>query len=204
MPDFTFELIPDQKQISRAMESLREIPHAHNRAMSGAINRTLTSGRTMIKREIMGELNVSQKATLRVIKIRRASPSKPGGSITVSREPIKLGEFHPKKTKEGVQVQVRKSKGAEVIKHAFIATMPSGHTGVFKRFPDAKAKKVMTAKGPRWHGLRIKELYGPTVVGVLAGKPGLAKKIQTDIEADFGKNLNSQVSRLLAETKKAG
>lgn len=202
MPDFSFELQPDPADIKRALLSLRSIPNGHKRAMSGAINRTLQHGRTLIKKEIMAELNVTQKAVMRNITVRKGSPSSPGGSIKVSRTPIKLGEYHHKKVAEGVSVKVRKSKGAEVIKHAFIATMPSGHTGVFKRFPDAKAKKVMTAKGWRWHGLKIKELYGPTVVGVLAGKPGVAQKIQKDLEADFGKNLNSQVSRLLAETKK--
>lgn len=64
--------------------------------------------------------------------------------------------------------------GRKTIKHAFIATMESGQTGVFIRKGTAP-KRVITKSGRlRYSGLPIRELFGPAIPDALANE--LVKK----------------------------
>lgn len=54
-------------------------------------------------------------------------------------------------------LQVRIGRKTEYIPGGFVAAMPTGHVGVYVRKPGWKSKKVLTDRGPEFHGLPIKE-----------------------------------------------
>jgi hypothetical protein len=100
------------------------------------------------------------------IKVRKATKSELRASVIASGKPIPLIQYSARETAKGVSVSVL--KGRKVIAGAFIATMPSGHKGVFVREPGAKHKKVGQGKSASWHALPIKELYGPSIPSGMA------------------------------------
>jgi hypothetical protein len=189
----------DQAKFDEIVKRFDGYPAYRAKAEVSSLNRALESGRTQVRREIQRELNISGKDVGRAIIVRLASASKPDGAIVVSRQPRPLAAFWPTQTAKGVRVTVRRSRGPEEIPHAFIATMKSGHTGVFIRtgpaVPSQKRIKRGSRKGQPVLRQQIKELYGPTVVGVLAGKPGMLDRIKKAMGEVLVTRMASQVSR---------
>jgi hypothetical protein len=54
-------------------------------------------------------------------------------TMRVSGQPIGIERFKARQTREGVKVQVNRDGEQKLFKSAFIATMKSGHRGVFMR-----------------------------------------------------------------------
>lgn len=78
-------------------------------------------------------------------------------ALVVSRQPIPLADYPRGQTKTGVTVGVNKGKRS-LIKGAFLATMKSGHQGVFVRESHGKGSKR----------LPIRELFSSTVLDVFS------------------------------------
>jgi hypothetical protein len=57
---------------------------------------------------------------------------------------VTLINYGATQTKRGVSVCVK--NGRKLLRHAFIATMPNGHKGVFER--EGTGHKLVTKKGP--------------------------------------------------------
>ena len=202
----------DESRFKAIEQLLDGIPGAFRTVAVSVINRGADHGRTLIKRAIKEELNLKQSDVLECIKISGAKPDRLGATIAVKRRPVKLIKFgNPTQSAAGVNVLVRRSHGAEEIPGAFIATMKSGHRGVFRRMPGKVAPTQgsyagRTIKsGPRAGQplLRqpIRELYGPTVCGVLAGKDGLRDAITKAIGDMVAKRMEAGVSRFLADPR---
>ena len=86
--------------------------------------------------------------------------------------------------KQGVTVTVSKSKGKQRLRHAFVLTMPNGHTGVFARVPGQR---------------KIKELSGIDVTHMMVGKrvlPGVLSKIKDNMTRVVAHELRYELSRL--------
>ena len=84
--------------------------------------------------------------------------------LTAKAKPVPLLAFGARQTKRGVSVEVTKGKRT-IIPHAFIATMQSGHKGVFVR----KGSKQIARKGSYVGKARqpIKELFSASVASSL-------------------------------------
>lgn len=102
------------------------------------------------------------------LRVRRASQGSKRASVVANGRPIALINYSARQTSKGVTVAVQ--KGRKLIPGAFIATMPSGHQGVFVRQPGGKHRKVSTKGKASWHQLPIRELFGPSVPDGLANK----------------------------------
>jgi hypothetical protein len=103
--------------------------------------------------------------------------------IRSSRRPVPLIEFpSARQTNAGVRVNVWGR--AQVVQSAFIATMPTGHRGIYRR---AGARR-----------LPIKQLWGPTIAGTFA-TPEVSKVISTVAKDRLRKNL---LRRIAAEQRK--
>lgn len=200
MPDnVSIELEIDPAKLLEVEKLLADVPRGAPKAISTAINKTLRRVRTMEAREIREELNLKYSDVLARFRIEHSTVAKLAGSVTASRKAVPMIKYGAKQTAAGVRVIVRRSRGVETIKSAFIATMASGHTGVFRRAPDAKHRRVIKNGKSRSTALPIKEVYGPTVVGVLANKPGMLKSIADQANAMFVKAIDSQTQWLLAK-----
>jgi hypothetical protein len=126
------------------------------------------------------------------LKISRAVAGNLTARVTASGNPIPLSAYGARQTAKGVSVDVL--HGRKVITHAFIATMPSGHKGVFVRV-GAQHKK--TTKGSRtvWSGLPIKELFGPSVPDGMANA-AVQETLQRLVLEKFPDILRQQIDRL--------
>jgi Prophage minor tail protein Z (GPZ) len=140
------------------LSAATEMPQATVRAL----NKTLDQATVQLARQVRDVgygLKVSDiKKALRKV---RASTGNMRATIKASGKPLPLINYSARQTSKGVSVNVL--NGRKVIASAFIATMPSGHRGVFVREPTAIHKKVGSGSKASWHALPIRELYGPSV-----------------------------------------
>jgi hypothetical protein len=97
--------------------------------------------------------------------------------VRSSKRAIPLIEFPVRQA--GAGVSTRAWGKQQVIRHAFIATMKSGKTGVFRR------------KGP--HRLPIEQLWGPTIGGTFA-----TPEVKGAIHSTMKARLQSSLARRMA------
>jgi len=134
-----------------AVESKREVDLATVRAL----NRAATSTRAEAARRIRAAYNIKVGTARDQMRIERANRNRLVAEIVVSGRPIPLVEFAARQVRAGVTVQVK--RGARKLRAgAFIATMRTGHRGVFER------------KGKR--RLPIKELFSLSLPSMFTQK----------------------------------
>jgi len=188
MPDNSLISVgADAQQFADVIETLAGVRNGAPRAINAAINRTLTTGRSNLVKRVRQEIKISASDFRDAISLKKSSFSNLSGSIRLSRKRMPLSRFSPVQEPAGASVLVRMGAGRQVLKHTFLATMKSGHLGVFERIG---AKR-----------LPIRERYGPTIVGVVGNMPGLLAEETAKLDVVFAKNLSSQIDRLTAKQK---
>jgi len=205
-------------QVAALVADLGEIPKGVPKAIVGAINKTLATGRSLVVKRLTKELALKQKVIRDTIGIRKATYDTKRGVITISRKGISLMQFSPipavpayehkvalirklvqkgqgiekLRLPAGVSVRVRPGKPREILKGTYVAKMRSGHVGVYER------RRTGGKRAPR---LPIQERFGPTPEGVFSHAPGVAADVMSQLGATLQKNLDSQVDRLLDRKK---
>lgn len=111
-----------------------------------SLNRAAVSTRTLMVRSVAADLGIKQKDV--PIAVRNASASRLEAQVIASGKRIPLIKFSARQTKRGVTARLK--GGAGKYPNAFIATMPTGHQGVYQRRPGARR-------------LPIYELFGPSI-----------------------------------------
>lgn len=116
----------DLKRYRRALSEVqrREIPGAAR----PAINRTARSLRTRIARRVAAEAGVSVSVVRNRIQITTAKGRELAALLRTRFWPVPVIRLGARETRTGVTV-----RGIGKLAGRFIATMPSGHTGVFRR-----------------------------------------------------------------------
>lgn len=175
----------DEAKLRNVQRMLRDIPRALPRVMSRAINKTATSAKTDIARRIAGQVSLKVSTIKKNITLRRATYRVWQAVLGIWTKRIPLINFSARQTAEGISYSISKAEGRKTIKSAFIATMSSGHTGVFKR----------TGPGR----LPIIELKGPSVGEVFRGAPGLARTAERQAYQKLYRNVEDQVKLALAQ-----
>lgn len=187
-------------------------------------NRSLTTVRASVVRRLGAKINITQTEIKKSVLIDRFAPGKLQGSVEVIRKPIPLFAFRGTyQTRAGVSVLVDKDRGREILKGTFIATMKSGHEGVFERGAHAptegpNAGAVLKRRGkygrvagdPRYFVIPGRESYrsvgrfviverfGLTLTGYLSHAPEVVADEQAKAGDILRKNLLSQIKRRLA------
>lgn len=143
-----------------------QMPRAGERAVSRGLNKAIKSAWTFGGREVAQARNLKVGRAKADMTIRRSSPAKPEASIFARGTPIPVMEVKGAKTqtKRGVTAKISKG-GRHLFKGAFIATMASGHTGVFMRV----GSKVEATRG-KYKGRmrqRIVEQVLPSVAATM-------------------------------------
>ncbi len=164
---------------------------------SAAINRSLATVNTSVVRRLAGAINLAPQTIRESVAVHRASYERLQGDVTVSRKPVPLIDFiGPQQTPDGVSVLVRKGDPRQVLRGTFIATMATGHVGIFeRRFEGGKG----VFEGPRVPRLPIFERFGLTLTGYLTNAPEVVADEQAKAGSTLAKNVASQVSRRLAQ-----
>lgn len=101
------------------------------KVIARALRKAANGSRAETARAIKDEYKISSRVVRKSIKIRTFFKAPPKAEITVKGGPLPIYAFKPRKTAAGIKVRI---KGRAVLfPHSFIATMRSGHIGVFAR-----------------------------------------------------------------------
>lgn len=149
-----------------------------DKAMIRAMNDTVKHLRTEVKRPIAAAMGAKVGAVAKRIKARFASTQTLRASISGTGKPWNVMEFSgTRQAAKGVSHQAWGRR--QVALGTFLATMPSGYRGAFKR------------SGKR----RIKPIFGPGVPKVMA-EATMMKAIKTMAREWFLKRLKHHVQFL--------
>lgn len=153
------------------------------RATARALTRAMQTGRTHATRAVAAELGTTQEPIRRRLRLDRASVDE--GIVSVglrfTGKRLPLLALGARQTKKGVTY--RGSAGRELLPSGFIATMKSGHKGVFVRKQKAR--------------LPIAERYGASVPFV-ATKNRILESTLEAATAAFRKNAAHEVARAVS------
>ncbi len=171
----------DIDPVLRSLKRL-EIGLAH-KAIYRSLNRTIGGVKTNATRAVRQELTLKVKDIKRDLAVRRARPRGLEASLDIAVRPTGLIKFRARDTTRGVTVQVKRRAGRKRLGKAFIATMPSGHKGVFTR-------RKGVARLP------VGELFS-TAVGQYLDDESVLDPIGEAAQERFTRELSSQVDLLL-------
>lgn len=178
----------DKKRLRRIQMMLRDVPKKMPQVMSTAINKTLALAKTQAAKQVKDTLNIKAKAVKRKIITEKATRQKWSGQLRFSDRRIPLINFAARQNKKGVTYQ-EGTDGRKLILSAFIQKMPKyGHKGVFERKGESR--------------LPIQELFGSSLAEIVE-KTMLVKHIEISAHKNLERNIDSQISYVLAKRKKA-
>lgn len=207
----------DPRQVERARVELAGISNGLNKALSGAINKVLTKGRTEAVNGLASVLNIS-KRNIRYsrwtdkkgereerVYLIKSAPDKLEGFIRILARPLGLINYKFKEVRkkrkgrkygtsypgEGIFASVYKGKPFR-LKHAFVAMGKQGIEHIFER---RKAGGRYAARTP------IKSVKGPSLLTVYREHPELHAQVEKRITEELGKELDSQIDRFLKRSK---
>lgn len=120
-----------------------------------AVNEAGRLVRSMVATALVKQTGANHERVVKGMHVVPASVGNPKFRLIDRDVTTKLSEFNPVKSGDGVTAS---AWGASKHYHgAFLATMPNGHKGVFKRLPN----KMM--RSPKAYKQAIEELYGPAI-----------------------------------------
>lgn len=129
-----------------------------NKKCQQALNRTLQRSRTKMTNEVGEKLNLRKKTIRDLVSIQRATKATGLiGKLIVRNRPVPLIEYNAKQNRKGVSFKVFHDRSRQLIKHAFI-------------YPDRRARLTVFKREPGAARLKIKPLYGTTVMHVAKDK----------------------------------
>lgn len=119
-------------------------------ATARALNKTAASSQSVAVKAIAKEIGITQRAVRSQLWIRKASArclTAVMGAAKGKRLP--LIQIDPKAKQNAVGVRYRGGGNLRrLIPHAFLATMPSGHRGIYVRKPGAGRLPIHELQGP--------------------------------------------------------
>lgn len=187
-----------QHKISSSI--LKKLGDKSDKVLADATNRALVGMRTDATKLIVAESGIARKkifSAFTVIKISRSGDFN-NGRVEITGRPTGLSKFKhkfkkTKKTTRGFSpgsLSVNIGKKSIVFRHAFVATMKSGHIGIFER-----QRGVKTSSGRE----KLNELFGPSIPQ-FAGRKHISDTVQKMAQKRFETRFNQQTERWLKKT----
>lgn len=166
--------------------ALRDYPKKATRAIVRAMNRAVTSGRTLLVQRLAADTGLKSGDIKKAMTVHEASSQRLEARLGIGLKRIPLISFNargPEPSRgRGRGVSYRLRGGAGRISNAFIATMRSGHRGVF----------VRGAKGR----LPIGERFGPSLGHVFAKyRPEGIARLKEAFATNFAHEMHFERSR---------
>jgi len=125
-----FEITIDKQDLANLEEVFKDAPHKLNKVLYRGINDGIKKMQSLTVKAVSAETGIKQKIVRTRVWLNRATARRLAGSVRGGRHGWPLGEFSPVQKAPGVEVKVGRRS---LVERAFIATMDSGHTGVFIR-----------------------------------------------------------------------
>lgn len=175
----------DFRQFEAQLRVLKQ-PHV---PLMRALNKSIASGNTMAARLVSQDLGIQVGVVKDFLKVSKASASNLSATLSASAKRIPIIDFkargpEPSRGRPG-GVRASLKSGAGVYPRAFIATMSSGHRGVFERVKGATR-------------LPIRELRGPSIWKAY-GK--VADEVEARVREQLVKNVASEINYALSQAR---
>lgn len=168
---FSVDVKFDVKKLTSKLTAIERkvIPAATNSALNKVATTARNESAEIITKRMGKAKGLSAAGFKRLVKIKRSTRKTLVATISVKGRHIPLIAFKARKAKGGVIATAWGKR--KLYKGAFIAKVPSGHKGVFKRTGarrgDIKQVKKGANVGQRYRPqLSIGELFGPSVSSV--------------------------------------
>lgn len=154
--------------------SVNEILRGTAQGINSAVQRTIPK----INKGIKAEYNIKQKYLSRMTRVRpKAYSGSLYAGIEINNAPLPMIAFKPKQNNGDIAVNIHKGK-TEIVRNSFIATMTSGHTGVYARGKYVKRQGFIPGKEKTASGkIRITELRTASVF-TMGLNPSVAEQAQ--------------------------
>lgn len=168
-----FKTAPVQQAIQRLEQRAPQ-------AITRALNRAITGSRVEMRRVMGKDLGLKQGTIDKDLRVGLAHPEKQIASLEVRGKRIPLIDFgargpEPSRGK-GRGVTARLGGKSSRYPHAFIATMRSGHRGVFTRKAGVGRLPIIELRGPSL----VKVFLRFRQVGIARGVDALVKNLQSE------------------------
>jgi hypothetical protein len=109
----------------------RFIDKARTVGIPRALNKLRDQAQVAGLRRISDIYGIGPRTMERYITTKLATASALEASITAKGKGFPLAMFQPRQVRQGVSVRIKQRR--VIVPHAFMATMPNGHVGVFAR-----------------------------------------------------------------------
>lgn len=188
-------------ELKQAIRQMRRVQSDSSKALSSALNRTIHGVGTEATRKTKERFFVKTADVKGTLRIRNAAPESLEASLTSVSKNLPLMRFKtnpgkvPVRRPAATKSAVRRA-GLTAVSGAFIARMPSGHIGVFKRMRSSRHKKVTRNGKTYWSGLPIRELYGPSVPGMI-GSRKVIQHVEQEAKRRMESRIDHEINRLL-------
>lgn len=164
-------------------------PNEILRGTAQGVNSALTRSIPRINKRIKERYNISQRQA--VVSPKANSGSLYGG-IKINESRLPIIAFKPKQSGSSISVAIHKGK-TTMIRHAFVATMASGHKGVFSRGRYQKRVGFVPGREKTASGkVRITELMTASPFTM-----GISPDVRTDVAEFMGNEVTARVHGIL-------
>ncbi len=156
-------------------EQLAHLTLDLRRAGVRAVNRSMQTVRTATLRGLAEDTGLAQRDIRPSLGLTRATFGQPQARLVVTGRRIPLIAFRARQTLTGVSYRLPGGRGT--IAHAFLATMRSGHRGVFRRRGRARLP-IVELRGPSLPQIvRNRDLFNPAPAEAV-----LRKNLQHEVD----------------------
>jgi len=176
------------------------------KVVSRGINRTADQGRTLISRRLREQMKLRDRdIKARLTIAPRATYARWFSRINIGTGGIPVLGFGARQTAAGVTWAPPLAMGLRaLIPHAFKATMPTGHMGIFIRAPVGGGFKGRMRAGEISEGVKlvprlpILAVVGPSLAEAYFNVGGLAASCEKEVAGKLIPNINDQIYLILA------
>lgn len=163
------------------------------RGTAQGINSALSRSVPRINKGIKERYNITQKYLSRQAVVSpKANSNSLYGGIKINENRLPIIAFRPKQTGSSITVAIHKGKTV-IIRNAFIATMASGHKGVYARGRYKKRMGFVPGREKTASGkIRITQLMTASPFTM-----GISPDVRTDVAEFMGREVTARVHGIL-------
>lgn len=184
-------------------------------AIMRATNDVLGGVRTESTRLIYNKVMLKSAVIRKHFSLNKMQKDDLSADISCVGKPVPLISFGARQINKGVSVKVLRAGKRDTVRHAFVAKMPSGHTGVFWRERNIRGggrwkvgKRIVL---PSWDASRagaalrrlqlpIRQLYGPRVPDIFDDDE-IMTAAMSNADVRMKDRLNYHTNRLLEKAR---
>lgn len=150
-----------QADVTPLLQALERFEQEAAGARSRSLNRAIGEAQTSAVRELSRNLGLEAGYIQSRTQVLPATPQSQEATLIISDKRAPLIQFGASQSSAGVAY--RFGGAGSTIRSAFVATMPSGHRGVYLRQFRGPGSSQRSRRGPRGSQLPIHERFGPSL-----------------------------------------